>query len=131
MGALSGLNILDFTTLLPGPFATMQLADMGANVISVASPSRPDIVLDQYALIPGTDVTSTRAWILRNKRNLALNLKHPEAKELIYKLVKKYDIVVEQFRPGVMDKLGLGYEKLREINPRVIFCSIKIGRAHV
>lgn len=122
MGILSGLKILDFSTLLPGPFATMMLADMGADVLKVESPERVDFtkVLDP---IDG-DVSATFGHLNRSKRSLALDLKQEEAKEVIYQLVQDYDIIVEQFRPGVMDRLGIGYEKLKEINPKVIFCSI-------
>ncbi|WP_042357616.1 CaiB/BaiF CoA transferase family protein [Bacillus rubiinfantis] len=122
MGILSGLKVLDFTTLLPGPFATMMLADMGADVIKVESPDRVDLAKH----IPPMDgeVSALFGQLQRSKRSLALDLKQNEAKDIIYQLIREYDIVVEQFRPGVMDKLGIGYEKLKEINPRLIFCSI-------
>ncbi|MFF0826503.1 CaiB/BaiF CoA transferase family protein [Brevibacillus sp. NPDC003359] len=122
MGILTGLKILDFSTLLPGPFATMMLADMGADVVKVESPHREDVVKH----LPPMDgeVSATFAHLHRSKRSLALDLKTEEAKEVVYQLVKEYDIVIEQFRPGVMDRMGIGYEKLKEINPRIIYCSI-------
>lgn len=122
MGILTGLKILDFSTLLPGPFATMMLVDMGADVIKVESPYREDLTKQ----IPPMDgeVSAVFGHLNRSKRSLALDLKQEEAKEVIYQLIKEYDIVVEQFRPGVMDRLGIGYDKLKEINPKVIFCSI-------
>ena len=122
MGILTGLKILDFSTLLPGPFATMMLADMGADVMKVESPEREDLtkVLDPM----DGDVSAAFGHLNRSKRSLALDLKKDEAKEVIYQLVKDYDIIVEQFRPGVMDRLGIGYEKLKEINPKIIYCSI-------
>jgi crotonobetainyl-CoA:carnitine CoA-transferase CaiB-like acyl-CoA transferase len=122
MGILSGLRILDFSTLLPGPFATMMLADMGADVIKVESPYREDITKH----LPPMDgeVSAAFAHLHRSKRSLALDLKQEEAKEVVYQLIKEYDIVIEQFRPGVMDRLGIGYDKLKEINPKIIFCSI-------
>ncbi|MFS0553852.1 CaiB/BaiF CoA transferase family protein [Brevibacillus sp. 179-C9.3 HS] len=122
MGILSGLKILDFSTLLPGPFATMMLADMGADVLKVESPHREDMAKH----LPPMDgeVSATFAHLHRSKRSLALDLKTEEAREVVYELIKEYDIVVEQFRPGVMDRLGIGYEKLKVLNPRIIFCSI-------
>lgn len=122
MNALSNLKILDFTTLLPGPFATMQLADMGADVIKVSSPSKYDLVLESEPKIG--EKSANLLWLNRNKKTLALNLKTKEAIDIVKDLIKEYDILVEQFRPGVMEKLGLGYEELKEINPRLIYCSI-------
>lgn len=122
MGILNGLKVLDFSTLLPGPFATMMLADMGAEVVKVEAPNRPDLV--KYLGPMDGDVSATFRHLNRSKRSLALDLKQPEAKKIIYQLIQQYDIVIEQFRPGVMDKLGIGYEKLKEINPKIIFCSI-------
>ncbi len=122
MGILQGLKILDFTTLLPGPFATMMLADMGAEVMKVESPYREDFI--KHLKPSNGEVSATFAHLNRSKRSLALDLKKQEAKEIIYELVKEYDIVIEQFRPGVMQKLGIDYEKLKEINPAIIFCSI-------
>ena len=122
MGILSGLKVLDFSTLLPGPFATMMLADMGAEVLKIEAPNREDFL--KYEGPMDGEVSATFAHLNRSKRSLALDLKRPESKEIVYRLLKEYDIVVEQFRPGVMDKLGIGYEKLKEINPAIIFCSI-------
>ncbi|SDO24459.1 Crotonobetainyl-CoA:carnitine CoA-transferase CaiB [Psychrobacillus sp. OK028] len=122
MGILRGLKILDFSTLLPGPFATMMLADMGAEVLKIEAPNREDFL--KYDGVMDGEVSATFAHLNRSKRSLALDLKLPESIEIVYQLIKDYDIVVEQFRPGVMDKLGIGYEKLKEINPAIIFCSI-------
>ena len=124
MGALEGLKILDFSTLLPGPFATLMLADLGAEVLKVSSKSKPDIVIDYPPFVEGTDVSANQAWLGRNKKTISLNLKTSEAVEIVKKLVLEYDIVMDQFRPGVMDKLGLGYEELKKINPRLIYCSL-------
>ncbi len=123
-GPLNGLKIIDFTSLLPGPFATLCLADLGADVLKIASPSRLDMVDFIPPAIPGGDMSSASAYIGRGKRSLALNLKDPRAKEIIRRLLRDYDIVIEQFRPGVMAKLGLDYEALQEINPAVIYCSL-------
>jgi crotonobetainyl-CoA:carnitine CoA-transferase CaiB-like acyl-CoA transferase len=121
-GPLSSLKVLDFSTLLPGPFASLLLADMGAEVLRVESPSRVDLV---RVLPPHVDgVSTSHAYLNRNKRCLALDLKKPEALEVVRRLVAEYDIVLEQFRPGVMDKLGLGYEALKALNPRLIYVSI-------
>ncbi len=123
-GALSDLKILDFTTLLPGPYATLMLADMGAEVISISKRGKPDIVAEFPPFIAGTDISANQAWLGRNKKQLHLNLKSTKAVDIIKKLVLEYDIIIEQFRPGVMDKLGLGYKELNEINKKLIYCSI-------
>lgn len=121
-GPLASLNILDFSTLLPGPFASLLLADMGAQVLRVESPTRMDLV---RVLPPHVDGTSaSHAYLNRNKRCIALDLKQAQAVEVVKQLVQEYDIVLEQFRPGVMDKLGVGYEALKAINPRLIYVSI-------
>ena len=124
MGALDGYRILDFTTLLPGPYATMTLADMGAEVLKVSSKDKYDLVVNWPPVIEGAQVTGTQAWLGRGKKTIHLNLKKPKAVEAVKKLVLKYDIVVEQFRPGVMNKRGVGYDQLREVNPRLIYCAI-------
>ena len=123
-GPLVSLKVLDFTALLPGPFATMALADMGADVVRVESPTRPDMV----RFLPPFD-GDTSAWhgvLNRNKRSLALDLKRPEAVAAVKRLVTVggYDILIEQFRPGVMDRLGLGYETLRALNPALIYVAL-------
>lgn len=121
-GPLASLKILDFSTLLPGPFASLLLADMGAEVLRVESPSRMDLV---RVLPPHDDgVSASHAYLNRNKRSIALDLKRPEAVEVVKQLVRDYDIVLEQFRPGVMDKLGVGYAALKAINPKLIYVSI-------
>lgn len=123
-GALNGLKILDFTTLLPGPYATMVLADMGADVLRIVSGSRPDLVDFFPPFVPGTKLSAASTQLGRGKRCMALNLKDPRAIQIIHQLIADYDIVIEQFRPGVMAKLGLAYEDLRKVNPAVIYCSL-------
>jgi crotonobetainyl-CoA:carnitine CoA-transferase CaiB-like acyl-CoA transferase len=121
-GPLSSLKVLDFSTLLPGPFASLMLADMGAEVLRIESPSRVDLT---RVLPPHVDgVSASHAYLNRNKRCISLDLKQPAAVEVVKKLVAEYDIVLEQFRPGVMDKLGVGYEALKAINPQLIYVSI-------
>ena len=124
MGSLDDLKILDFSTLLPGPYATLMLADLGAEVLKISSASRPDIVLDYPPFIGDTGVSASQAWLGRNKKTMFLNLKTGEGKAVVKELVKEYDIVLEQFRPGVMEKLGLGYEDLKAVNPKLIYCSL-------
>lgn len=121
-GPLSGLKVLDFSTLLPGPYATQLMADMGAEVLRIEAPARFDMMREVDPKVNGASYS--HASVNRNKRSLALDLKHPEAITIIHKLLNDHDIVVEQFRPGVMERLGLGYQALAAINPRVIYCSI-------
>lgn len=123
-GPLNKLKVLDFTTLLPGPYATMGLADMGADVLRIISGSRPDLAAFAPPFIPGEDISFATACLGRGKRCMTLNLKDPRAIEIVRRLLSDYDILIEQFRPGVMEKLGLGYAALREINPALIYCSL-------
>ena len=124
MGALEGLKVLDFTTLLPGPYATLVLADLGAEVLRVVRPGSEDVVTNWPPVISETDITGTAAWLGRGKRSIFLNLKKDSAVSAVKRLIMDYDILVEQFRPGVMERLGLGYETLKKLNPRLIYCSI-------
>ncbi|MFD2229062.1 CaiB/BaiF CoA transferase family protein [Alkalimarinus sediminis] len=121
-GPLKSLKILDFSTLLPGPYASMMLADMGADVLRIESPTRFDLV----RFLPPMDgaTSASHAFLNRGKRSLALDLKKQGAVDIIKKLISEYDVVLEQFRPGVMERLGLGYSVLSEINPSLIYCSI-------
>ena len=121
-GPLASLKVLDFSTLLPGPFASLLLADMGAEVLRIESPTRMDLL----RVLPPHDqgISASHAYLNRNKRSLALDLKQPAALEVVKQLLQDHDILLEQFRPGVMERLGLGYEALRAINPRLIYVSI-------
>ena len=123
-GPLKGLKILDFTTLLPGPYATMTLADLGAEVLRIVSGSRPDLADFMPPCIAGTNLSCATATLGRGKRSLALNLKDPRAVKIVLKLIESHDILIEQFRPGVMAKFGLDYETLKEVNPSLIYCSL-------
>lgn len=121
-GALSGIRILDLTRLLPGAYCSMMLADLGAEVIKIEEPgtgdyfrSFPPKVKKESALFMAVN---------RNKKSLTLNLKRVRGKEIFFKLVKGADVVIEGFRPGVMDKLGIGYRDLKRKNPEIILCSI-------
>ena len=124
MGSLDGLKVLDFSTLLPGPYASLMLADMGAEVLTISSPGKYDLVQHYGARVEGTDTSACSAWLGRNKKTMSLNLKTAEAKAIVRRLILDYDIVLEQFRPGVMQKLGLGFDDLRALNPRLIYCSL-------
>lgn len=126
---LAGLKILDFTTLLPGPYATQLLADMGAEVLRIESPNRPDLVKLMPPFVGGNKegkgkVSAAHATLNRNKQSMTIDLKHPSAKEIIHKLLPEYDIVIEQFRPGVMQRLGLDFSSLQKIQTKLIYCSI-------
>jgi crotonobetainyl-CoA:carnitine CoA-transferase CaiB-like acyl-CoA transferase len=123
-GPLKGLKVLDFTTLLPGPYATMCLADMGADVLRVTSGSRPDLVEFLPPKLAGAGISAISAYLGRGKRSLALNLKDPRGIKIVHQLLAEYDIVIEQFRPGIMSKFGLDYESMQKVNPGVIYCSI-------
>lgn len=119
---LKGLKVLDFSTLLPGPFASLYLADLGAEVVHVESPTRPDLIrlLPPYAHGQAT----AHNYLNRNKQSITLDLKDPVNIELIKQKIAEFDIVLEQFRPGVMQRLGLDYAALSALNPRLIYCSI-------
>ena len=123
-GPLKEMKILDFTTLLPGPYATMTLADLGADVLRIVSGSRPDLASFLPPFLPGTNLSCAIAYLGRGKRCMTLNLKDPRAGGIVRKLIGEYDIVIEQFRPGVMAKLGLDYESLETANPSLIYCSL-------
>lgn len=123
--ALSHITILDFSHLLQGPFATQLMADMGANVIKIERPGAGDLFRSltfRNKWVGGTQSPNFLAWN-RNKRSLALNLKAPEAREVIMELAKTADVVVQNFRPGVMARLGYGYADFKAINPRIVYCS--------
>ena len=120
--ALHGLKVLDFSTLLPGPMASLYLADLGAEVVHIESPTRIDLmrVLEPFA----NGQATAHSYLNRNKQSVALDLKDPDNIALIYEKITDYDIVIEQFRPGVMQRLGLDYETLAKIHPKLIYCSI-------
>lgn len=119
---LEGIKILDFSTLLPGPCGSMLLADLGADVVRIESLDRHDMIKKVPPFKNG--VSAAHSYLNRSKKSLALDLKSPEATPIIHNLVKEFDIVIEQFRPGVMKKLKLSYEDLKETNPQLIYCSL-------
>lgn len=120
--ALDGIRVLDLTRVLAGPYATMILADLGAEVIKVELPGKGD---DSRAYPPFIHSESAYFMSLnRNKLSLALNLKCAAGQQILLQLVEKSDVLVENFRPGTMEKLGLGYERLKAVNPRLIYAAI-------
>ena len=123
--ALEGVKVLDFSQLLQGPYATQMMGDLGADVIKIERNGSGDIYrgmtfFNQW--IAGDESPCFMAWN-RNKRSLAIDIKSTEGKEIIYKLAENADVIVENFRPGVMERLGYGYMDLKKINPRIIYCS--------
>jgi crotonobetainyl-CoA:carnitine CoA-transferase CaiB-like acyl-CoA transferase len=120
---LEGMKVLDLTRVLAGPYAAMMLADMGAEVLKIELPGVGDDSR-QNAPIVGGGESAYFINLNRNKRGITLNLKSEKGKEIFRKLVSEYDVVIENYRPGVMEKLGLGYEDLRKINSGVIYAAI-------
>jgi alpha-methylacyl-CoA racemase len=122
MQPLKGVRVLDFSTLLPGPLATLILAEAGAEVIKIERPGRGD-EMRSYEPKFGSDSVNF-AMLNRGKRSIAIDLKQAGARDTLKPLLETADVIVEQFRPGVMDRLGLGYEALRAINPRIVYCAV-------
>ena len=120
--ALSNVTVLDLTRVLAGPYCTMMLADYGANVIKIEMPGKGD---DTRAMGPKkNDYSMYYAYVNRGKKGITLNLKSEEGKKLFLEMVKKADVVVENYRPGVMDKLGVGYDVLKEVNDQIIYAAV-------
>ena len=120
---LEEIKVLDLSRALAGPYCTMMLADMGAEVIKLEMPGRGD---DSRAWGPPF-LEGESAYFMsvnRNKKSMTLNLKKERAIEIIHKLIKQSDIIIENFRPGTMERLGLSYTEVKEINPKIIYCSI-------
>ena len=110
-GALSGITVIDLSRLLPGPYCSMILADHGARVIAVES---------KQFMADGLFINTVN----RNKEHMSLNLKSEEGKQIFLRLIEKADVMLEGFRPGVVDRLGVDYERMRKVNPKIIYCSI-------
>ena len=129
MMALEGLKVLDLCRNAPGMFATMILADLGAEVLMVERPM-DDTRAAYERIVAGIESTEDERRhasfnaLQRNKRSIALNLKEIEALDVFRRLAADADVVVEGFRPGVVDRLGVGYQQVKEINPRVVYCSV-------
>lgn len=125
--ALSDVKVLDLSRLLPGGFCSLLLADLGAEVLKVEDTGMGDYVRWAPPYYEGADDSAKSALYLslnRGKRSIRLDLKQEQAREALLLLVRDYDVVLESFRPGVLDRLGVGYERLREENPRLVYCAI-------
>lgn len=123
---MDGVRVLDLTNVLAGPFASLHLALLGAEVIKIERPGSGDLARKLGTLTELNDQLMGTSFLAQNanKKSVTLNTKDPEGKEIFKRLVKTADVLVENFRPGVMERLGLGYNTLREINPRLIYCAI-------
>ena len=119
---LAGIRVINLTRVLAGPFCSMSLGDMGAEIIKVEEPDKGD---DTRGWPPFANGESTYFMsVNRNKKSLTLNMKAPEGQVILRRLIAKADVVIENFRPGTMERLGFGYDALRKLNPRLIYCSI-------
>jgi alpha-methylacyl-CoA racemase len=124
---LDGLTVLDLSRLLPGPFCSLLLADFGADVIKVEDTGMGDYVRWSPPYYEGAAETARSALFLalnRGKRSVRVNLKADAGKDVLLRLVADADVLIESFRPGVLDRLGVGYQRLREVNPRLVYCAI-------
>jgi len=121
-GALEGLKVLDLTRLLPGGFATLLFADMGADVLKIEEPGKGDYIRWMDPFKGGH--SSGHIALNRGKRSMTLNLKAERGPEILLRLVRDADVLVESYRPGVMDRLGVGYERLSRENPGLVYCAI-------
>ena len=124
---LEGVRILDLSRLLPGGFCSLLLADLGAEVLKVEDTGMGDYVRWSPPYYEGADDTAKSALYLslnRNKKSVRINLKEEGGKEVLRRLARDYDVLLESFRPGVLDRLGVGYEALREVNPALVYCAI-------
>src|SRR6202790_3611061 len=122
-GPLDGLKVIDLSHIMAGPACSMLLADMGADVIKVEKIPGGD---DARRMVPPTVADESAAFLImnRNKRGIALNLKTEEGRGVLSRLLKDADVLIENYRRGTMEKMGFAYEALRELNPRLIYCSI-------
>ena len=124
---LEGIRVLDLSRLLPGGFCSLLLADFGADVLKVEDTGVGDYIRLSPPYIDGADDSAKSALFLslnRNKRSIRLDLKSEGGREALLALVREYDVVLESFRPGVLDRLGVGYERMREVNPGIVYCAI-------
>jgi crotonobetainyl-CoA:carnitine CoA-transferase CaiB-like acyl-CoA transferase len=116
--ALEGIKVIDLSRTVPGPYCTMMLADMGAEVIKVEDPGYT------LGMIQDQQKHAAYDYLSRNKKSIALNLKSAEAKKIYYKLVTNADVVMEAFRPGVAKRLGVDYQTVSKLNPKIVYCSL-------
>ena len=124
---LAGIRVLDLSRLLPGGFCSLLLADFGADVLKVEDTGMGDYIRWAPPFYEGAHDSASSALFLslnRNKRSIRLDLKHERGREALLRLVREHDVVIESFRPGVLDRLGVGYEAMREENPGIVYCAI-------
>jgi alpha-methylacyl-CoA racemase len=124
---LQGIRVLDLSRLLPGGFCSLLLADFGAEVLKVEDTGMGDYIRWAPPYYEGAHDSAKSALFLslnRNKRSIRIDLKSEHGRELLLRLVRDYDVVLESFRPGVLDRLGVGYERMREVNPGIVYCAI-------
>ena len=124
--SLGGLRVVDLTWVYAGPFATRQFADLGSEVIKVEPYERGALERHYYLLVDrnGVKQSSYSVFLNRGKKSLSIDLKHEEGLKIVKKLIEKSDVVISNFTPGSMVKLGLGYEEVRRVNPKIIYCTI-------
>jgi alpha-methylacyl-CoA racemase len=124
---LAGIRVLDLSRLLPGGFCSLLLADLGADVLKVEDTGIGDYIRWSPPYVEGAQDSAKSALFLslnRNKRSIRIDLKHERGREVLLALVREHDVVLESFRPGVLDRLGVGYERMREVNPGIVYCAI-------
>jgi crotonobetainyl-CoA:carnitine CoA-transferase CaiB-like acyl-CoA transferase len=124
---LASIRVLDLSRLLPGGFCSLLLADLGAEVLKVEDTGMGDYIRLSPPYVEGAQDSAKSALFLalnRNKRSIRIDLKHERGREALLALVREYDVVLESFRPGVLDRLGVGYERMREVNPGIVYCAI-------
>ena len=124
---LSGVRVLDLSRLLPGGFCSLLLADFGADVLKVEDTGAGDYIRWAPPYYEGAEDSAKSSLFLslnRNKRSIRIDLKNEAGREVLLRLVRQYDVVLESFRPGVLDRLGVGYERMREVNPGIVYCAI-------
>lgn len=120
MSALAGIKVIEIASYVTGPFASQLLADMGADVVKIEEPKRGD----PFRGWGEKNYSATFCSLNRNKRSLTLDLRHDQAREIVLKLAAQGDVLIQNFRPGVMEKRGLGYEEVRKVNSKLVYCSI-------
>src|ERR1700720_4188013 len=120
--ALEGIRILDLSRMLPGPYCSMMLADLGADVVKVEEPTVGDPTRRSPPFIDGKSAPFNQ--VNRNKKSIAIDLKQREGRDIFLKLASRADCVLEQFRPGVVDRLGINYDAVAKVNPGIIYCSL-------
>ncbi|MFB5284152.1 CaiB/BaiF CoA transferase family protein [Peribacillus sp. Hz7] len=122
MGALNGVKVLDLSRLLPGPYCSLIMADYGAEVIKIEEPGQGDYIRWRKPAIE--EIGARHLTVNRNKKSIELNLKTEEGKEIFKKMAESADVILESFRPGVMDRLGIGYDEISKINEGIVYCSL-------